>query len=278
LHQQRFGCYLNAIAEGQVVSGNENFKKELENMKEVKKLMKGVERKFSFRTNKRCKKALTEEELVEIEKFVWQELEENIISKNMCVLTAFLISLWTGLRSDNLVPKTDKSFDPRRQLTWGSLSWTNDEATGTLELHKTVKSSKKPVVFRIPKLNDRIGLCPWRAIQKIQQRMELSKEEMILMYKDKKGNRKRLTYGVYYHALSNLGIKLGKQATELTPHVPRITLTTLAARANISLESLKLLGNWTTLSSPEVYVRFTCRDIGKTQQKVLEVLSGTQSQ
>lgn len=153
--------------------------------------------------------------------------------------------------------------------------WSNDQATGSLDLHKTRKTTRRPVVFRIPKLSDRIGLCPWRAIERIKRLLNLDNNEMILTYIDKKGTRKRLTYGVYYQSLSKLGEKLGKQANALTPHVPRITLTTLAARADISMESLKRLGNWTTLSTPETYIRFTCQDIGKTQQKVLEVLSGT---
>lgn len=173
---------------------------------------------------------------------------------------AFVVSLFTALRSDNLVPKKAKDFDHERQLCWGNMVWIMEENAYSVKFKKHKSSRRGVLDTRIPDFEQQ-NLSPVRMLRNLKDELVILQTESCFMYKDRSGNRKTLTYAVLSKELHSWEDGLGLDKGSLTPHVGRITSATEA--------EILALGFWSDPKTAQSYVRLSGRDINSVQRKVI---------
>ena len=194
--------YVQAIVELHTRAGFTEFGKEIKTMNKVQTLLKALQVVKSEETGKNRKQALDFEIVLQLGKRRSIEHKRDPKSKLTCVLTAFLISLWTG--SDNLVPKTINKFNTKRHLHLDCLHSYEKGYVGSLEWHKTRKKTKAPVVFSIPNIAENFPglapLCAFTAIKNLTRATGVSGKQLLLIYYWKE-RKNMLTYQTYLKAL-----------------------------------------------------------------------------
>ena len=181
--------YILAVIDLHVRAGFSDYGTQFKGMIKIKRLLLALQNKDVERTGKNIKQALEVPVIIQLARHRLEVAKSDPAEKINCVLTVFLIALWTGLRSDNLVAKARVKFTTKRQLHSGCLINAEKGFMGSLELHKTRKKTKEPVVFSIPEIKEvepsLANLCAATAIKELTAATGVGKAEQLLTYKSR---------------------------------------------------------------------------------------------
>ena len=274
---------ITAIIGMNVRAGYLEYTEQFSKMCKVQRILKATDNALQDRIGKNKKQALDLDTTKDIGRYRLRLAKEEPASRTVCALTAFLIALWTGLRSDNLVPKKHDNFTERRQLHMDALIDEGSAYFGSLEEHKTRQKTKQPVVFSIPCICSYFKeLCPYTALQQLTTANQVPPKALALSFiSSTKSNHKnnntkpklnQLLYHSYLSKLWVVGERMGLKDKALTTHVPRITIATFGANAGLTHEQLLKLGNWLSSVSAEGYVRMKGKDLKTLQQQIIHHL------
>ena len=170
---------------------------------------------------------------------------------------ALIFAFHLLLHKSNLVPNTQNSFDPNKQLSRKKLCLTQNAILVEIEWSKTLQCKEKVLPLPLVALKNKV-LCPvywtWRLIKTIPA----SKLDPVFCY-HRRGRYMVLTYPrlTYWFKcwLTQAGISANRYSLHSCYHGGMMFLH----NCNMSSQILKILGNWAS----EAYLRYIDVTLGK---------------
>lgn len=157
---------------------------------------------------------------------------------------AMLFGFHLFLRKSNLVPDTEKTFDPSKQLTRASICISECALMVDIIWSKTIQyKQKKLTVPIIPLSNNSICAYFWTMV--MVQTIPAGPADPAFSYrKKKKGKLIPLTYDKLSHWLKQWIAESGKDSSLYSSHGLRRGGSTFAYESNIPAQTIQILGDW----------------------------------
>ena len=172
-------------------------------------------------------------------------------SFQLAVWSALLLGFFLFLRSSNLVPKSENSFDTTKQLTVDDIRMDGSAMLVSINWSKTIQSAER--VLEIPLLAmPGSPLCPVTAVAQLLKSVPHKKGSPLLSYTDTFGNLRVLTYGQLSRSLKVLVQSVGLHPSQFTTHSLRRGGATFAFQSGVQGEAIQKMGDW----SSDCYKRY----------------------
>lgn len=111
---------------------------------------------------KACKKAaFGVKELISLRAFCFQFVKFSV---QRAAWTAIIVCFWGCIRSDNVVPKQAKLFDPHRHVCLSNIQHIPEGLLVVLKRTKTRSAHSASLQFLLPRLPKMAQLCPVKAV------------------------------------------------------------------------------------------------------------------
>ena len=154
----------------------------------------------------------------------------------------YLFCFFSFLRLSNLLPHSQLSFDPTRQLCRGDLIFSADTIIVIIKWSKTIQNRRNTTTICVPALG-RSPLCPFKAIRSMLHNTPGSPNDPL--FQIPKGNTYvPLTDSTARKHLKKVATVL-KVPSPLTFHLFRRSGTTWAFQHGVPLQHIMLHGTWT---------------------------------
>ena len=161
-------------------------------------------------------------------------------SKQRSVWTAVIVCFWGCLRSDNVVPKANKLFDPRRQICSTNLHRVPE---GLLVLLQRTKTRSADVRFLLPYLHGLVDLCPVRAINSLMGCIPSPTGGPLFVYR-KSASVVPLLYKDIRSVIRSWARVMGFSITKFGTQSARRGSATTAHQAGVDDIGIMKLGDW----------------------------------
>ena len=161
---------------------------------------------------------------------------------DLVIWAAILIAFFCLLRKSNYVPDSQKSFDKSKQLCREDIAVGPDCLVVHIKWSKTIQMAEKTLhipVLAIPNS----PICTVKAYQRMIDEVPACPDDPAFSVPTKKGNRP-LTYRVFQSRLKQLLHKSGWVAADFSSHSLRRGGASLAYRAKVPGELIKVQGDW----------------------------------
>ena len=191
-------------------------------------------------------------------------------SKQRAAWAAIIVCFWGCLRSDNVVPKSPRLFDPRRHLCVNNLVKIPEGLLCTLEITKTRSAHSQSLKVLLPNLDSLVDLCPVRAITFLLATCA-SVDGPLFVY-HKSGYVVPLLYEDLRDVIRNWALAAGLDPRCFGSHSARRGGATTAYRGGVTDVGIMKLGDWlsnTFLS----YVKQDVVDLWDIQMRMLAQLT-----
>ena len=209
-------------------------------------------------------------------------LQELLSLKDFCFMTpsgsvertawaAIIVCFWACLRSDNVVPKTARLFDPMRQICNANMRRIPEGVLVSLAKTKTRSPQKAKLKILLPRLDSLVKLCPVRAIDSLFASIPGLDKGPLFMFLSVDGV-KPLLYRDLRGVIRNWAKSLGVDPRRYGSQSARSGSATTAYRAGVDEVGIRKLGDW--LSSVFLsYVKKDVVDLVKIQMQMLNELT-----
>ena len=181
--------------------------------------------------------AITPEMLSRMSEFV-----DRSNTLDLVIWTAILLAFFCLLRKSNYVPDSQKAFDRSKQLCREDVVVGPDCLVVHIKWSKTIQLAERTLhipVLAIPNS----PICPVKAFQQMVSEVPAGPDDPAFCIPSKKGN-KPLTYRVFQSRLKQLVHKAGWVAAAFSSHSLRLGVASLAYRAKVPGELIKVQGDW----------------------------------
>lgn len=183
---------------------------------------------------------------------------------NIVFWCLFLFAFFLLARKSNLVPATKNEYLARKFLLRQNITDHGSYLTVTFYWTKTIQSGERILELPLVEIENSI-LCPVQAYRKLCQVIPASKDSPLFMF----ANGKVVSYYQFQRKLRLCIEQIGLQPELFSTHSFRRGGASLAFRAKISSDKIKLLGDWKSDCYRE-YLAFdfedkllVCKDIKK---------------
>ena len=153
---------------------------------------------------------------------------------------AFMLSFYGFLRISNLVSPTQATFDPSRQLCSEDIAFNDSGVTVYLKWAKNLQRTEQSHVIKLPCMSNEL-LCPMRALMALNKFQCYSPSDPVI-----KIGRLPLTEAHLRKRLALVLKVLGLPTQSLTYHSLRRSGASIAFNNNVSFESIKNQGAWSS--------------------------------
>jgi len=153
----------------------------------------------------------------------------------------FLLTFFMFMRKSNMVPTSKKSFDSQKQLVRGDFASRNGVLLVNGKWSKTNQFGSRSCGIPVLPLDS--PLCPVRAFEKMVELVPANENAPAFCH-FAKGVCQPITYGMFQRKLKSLIGAIGLPPTLYSSHSFRRGGATLAFKAGISGEVIKVLGDW----------------------------------
>ena len=167
------------------------------------------------------------------------------------IWTAILIMFFAMLRSSNLVPKSQSTFDSDKQLCKKDVILSSDIMVIAIRWSKVIQFAQRE--FHIPVFAiEGSRLCPVSAVSCLLENTKNSKSQSLFVVPCKKSKFVQLTYGRVSLFMKKWVADIGLDASKFSLHSLRRGSASLAFKAHVPGELIKTLGDW----SSDAYLRY----------------------
>lgn len=173
------------------------------------------------------------------------------LADEQVIWAAVLLMFFAMLRSSNLVPKSQDSFDSDKQLCKNDIILSPDVMVVIIRWSKVIQFAQREYHIPILPIADS-RLCPVYAVSRLLQLNRASKSKSLFVFPSKKSKFVQLTYGRVLSQLKRWIKAIGLDESQYSLHSLRRGSATLAFRCHIPGELIKTLGDW----SSDAYLRY----------------------
>lgn len=193
--------------------------------------------------------------------------------KHRVMWCATLLMFFCMLRSSNLVPKSQDSFDPDKQLCKSDIIKGEDVLVVSIRWSKVIQFAQRH--YHIPLLSIKDSpLCPVSAVVDLLDLTKKSKSQALFLLPTKKSGFALLTYARLSTQLKKWIKAVGLDSTKFSLHSLRRGAATLAFASQVPGEMIKTLGDWSSdayLRYLDISVQQRCQVAEVIRQSVLDV-------
>ncbi|XP_077999222.1 uncharacterized protein LOC144452084 [Glandiceps talaboti] len=158
------------------------------------------------------------------------------------VWCAIITGFFTFLRKSNLVPLSQKGFDPSRHLCRKDIDVQRDFVMIAIRWSKTLQCHERILLLPLARISGS-ALCPVSAFKCLFSKVQAAGEAPAFTFL-KKGKLVPLTQGMLSRAFSKLIQMLGEDPRLYSLHSLRRGGATLAFEAGVPTDLIKLHGDW----------------------------------
>ena len=151
---------------------------------------------------------------------------------------AFALGFYACLRISNVVPPTKMAFDPQRQLIRSDVTFHQAGVDIYIKWAKNLQQSDQTHVVRVPRIDAKPHLCPFRALAHIMRSEPALPTSPLVMWKSQV-----LTEQEVRQRLQKIVMLMGLRTSGLSFHALRSAVT-LAFSNNVSIHHIRTHGAW----------------------------------
>ena len=167
----------------------------------------------------------------------------------------FLLAFLLMARKSNLVPDSEDTFDPKKQLTRNDITFNDRALLVNIKWSKTLQFGKREHV--VPLLaQENSELCPVRAYKNMICLNPGHSSEPAFTLLSKRGRKIPVTYKIYQEKIKKLTSEIGENPACYSSHSFRRGGASFASQVGIERELIMLLGDWRS-SAVDNYIYFT---------------------
>ena len=216
----------------------------------------------------RKKAAFGLKELLSLKGFCFQHSAGSL---QRTAWVAIIVCFWACLRSDNVVPKTAKSFDPLRHICSSNMQRIPEGILVSLAKTKTRSSQKAKLKILLTRLDSLVDLCPVRAIDMLLASVPGLDSGPLFMFLSVDG-AKLLLYRDLRMVINNWAKACGIDPRMYGSQSARSGSATTAYRGGVDYVGIRKLGDW--LSNVFLsYIKTDVVDLLKIQMQMLNELT-----
>ena len=152
---------------------------------------------------------------------------------------AFALGFYACLRISNIVPPSKTSFDSQCQLIRSDVTFHLTGVDIYIKWAKNLQQSDQTHVVRVPRIDSKPHLCPFRALAYIFRAEPALPTSPLLMWKSQV-----LTERDIRQRLQKIVTLMGLRTAGLSFHALRRSAVTLAFSNNVSMHHIKNHGAW----------------------------------
>ena len=152
---------------------------------------------------------------------------------------AFALGVFALLRISNLVPPSEKYFNPDKHLTRADVTVTTAGAEISIKWAKNLQRTDNTHIVRVPRFTQRPYLCPVLAIEQTLATPPYAPSAPLVI----KGNRP-VTKRAIRQRLALINRHMGLDQSGLTFHALRRTGVTLLFGKDVPLSAIRSHGAW----------------------------------
>lgn len=175
-------------------------------------------------------------------------------STNVVLWAAFLTAFFLLLRKSNVVPVSQTTFDPKKQLTRGRIQLSSRSVKVKISWSKTIQFNERKVVYKMNRIPGSV-LCPVKAFHEMFQRIPACSSSPCFVLKD----GLPLSYNMFQYRLKK-ALKLAgvKRFARYSAHSFRRGGLQWGYEQGIDKSLLKTMGDWKS-SCYQIYLSYPKR-------------------
>ena len=161
------------------------------------------------------------------------------VNQSLPYAVAFALGFYACLHISNIVPPSKTSFDSKRQLIRSDATFHLTGVDIYIKWAKNLQQSDQTHVVRVPRIDSKPHLCPFRALAYIFHAEPALPTSPLLMWKSQV-----LTERDIRQRLQKIVTLMGLRTAGLSFHALRRSAVTLAFSNNVSMHHIKNHGAW----------------------------------
>ena len=188
---------------------------------------------------------MTVEMLLAMHKFVKQDE-----SLDVAIWAAILLSFFSFFRKSNVMPETREAFAPSKQLLQEDIKIGDDMLLVHIKWSKTIQFGGRSLEMPVMSIPDST-ICPVQAYRNMLRKVKCGPRSAAFSYKNK-NVVEPILYSKFQGRLRKWVAAAGWEPTKFSSHSLRRGGASLAFRAKVPTELIKVHGDWAS----DCYLRY----------------------